>query len=339
LTRELLEAVAGLAAPPSSWAAQTYRAVIHPIERARRVKPGFDGAGQAHLRAQVDRAMQFSLRSDYGALERSLPALIGRAEVATMGDASTGPMAQQVLSDVYAVASWTLIKADHPVGAWVAAQRAIRAATDADDALRIVAATRCLAEVHMRADNFEDASRTSLLAALQAETVPTSSQTTALSLRGAAVLSAAAAAARRGNAREAHAALTIAETCAGRLGRDCSALATVFGPTNIAIHRVAIAIELGDARQALQHLHSVDLDRMPPELTERQARFLIDVARTYASVHDDSAAIDALLGAERIAPEELRHHRLTQQVLAELMQRESRSSDLRALALRCGLLR
>ncbi len=77
---------------------------------------------------------------------------------------------------------------------------------------------------------------------------------------------------------------------------------------------------------------------MPKQLTERRARFLIDVARSFAHVRDDAAAIDALLQAETIAPDELRHHRLTHELVPQLLARESRTSDLRALATRCNLL-
>jgi hypothetical protein len=82
----------------------------------------------------------------------------------------------------------------------------------------------------------------------------------------------------------------------------------------------------------------VQLDRMPAALTERRARFLIDVARSYAEVRDNTAAIDALLLAETIAPDELRHHRLTHELVPQLLTREHRTSDLRALATRCSLL-
>lgn len=41
---------------------------------------------------------------------------------------------------------------------------------------------------------------------------------------------------------------------------------------------------------------------MPKLLTERRARFLIDVARSYAHVEEDATAIDVLLQAETIAP-------------------------------------
>jgi hypothetical protein len=77
---------------------------------------------------------------------------------------------------------------------------------------------------------------------------------------------------------------------------------------------------------------------MPKQLTERRARFLIDVARSFAHVRDDAAAIGALLQAETIAPDELRHHRLTHELVPQLLARESRTSDLRALATRCNLL-
>ncbi len=244
----------------------------------------------------------------------------------------------QVLSDVYAVAGWTLIKADSPVGAWIAAQRAVQAAEDADDMLRIGAATRCLAEVHMRANSFDEATRTALLAAVHLEGAPPEDRCTTLSLRGAALLSAAAASARRGDSREAHVALKAAAVCAAELGQDRCDLATVFGPTNVAIHQVAIAIELGDARGAVRHAPTVQLEQMPKALSERRSRFHIDVARSYAQMRDDSAAIDALLQAETIAPDELRHHRLTRELVPQLLTRESRTSELRALADRCGLL-
>jgi hypothetical protein len=74
---------------------------------------------------------------------------------------------------------------------------------------------------------------------------------------------------------------------------------------------------------------------MPRHLTERRARFLIDVARGHAQVQDDAAALDALTEAETTAPDELRNHRLTHEVIRDLLTRERRSSGLRALAHRC----
>ena len=330
-----------LTAPaPASWATTIYDAVLNPMDAARRAAASLDEGvhNLPMLRVMIDRAMHVSLSSDYGALEQSLPTLIGCVEAATMQHHREERAAHLALSDVYAVAGWTLIKADNPVGAWIAAQRAIQAAEEGGDVLRIAAATRCLAEVHMRAGNYEEATRTALLATVQLDSVPQEEKLTATSLRGAALLTAAAASARRGDSREAHAALRAAAVCGVELGAERSDLATVFGPTNVAIHQVAIAIELGDAHDALRHVSAVQLDRMPTPLTERRARFLVDVARSYAQVKDDAAAIDALLQAEMIAPDELRYHRLTHDLVIQLLTRESRTSELRALATRCRLL-
>jgi tetratricopeptide (TPR) repeat protein len=327
-------------APPTSWATAIYDAVLNPVGAARRVE------GHAEERAMdprlvrpaVNRAMHVSLSSDYTALEQLLPDLIGLAEIAAMRAGGDDRAAQLALSDVYAVVGWTLIKADNPAGAFIAAQRALQAAEHADDALRVAAATRCLAEVHMRAANFEAATRIAFLAAVHLESAPPADRLAAISIRGAALLSAAAASARRGDRREAQAALKAAAACAAELRQDRADLATVFGPTNVAIHRVAIAIELGDAHEAARHIPTVQLDHMSATLTERQARFLIDVARSYAKMKDDAAAIDALIRAEAIAPDELRGHRLTRELIPQLLTRERRSSDLRALAGRCHLL-
>jgi transcriptional regulator with XRE-family HTH domain len=326
--------------PETSWAAATYDAVLNPVDATRRATAVAedDTCDLQALRPVVDRAMRASLSSDYGALERALPSLIGHAESLTTQAGSDNRAAQQVLADVYAVAGWTLIKADSPVGAWIAAQRAVQAAERADDVLRVAAATRCLAEVHMRAGNFEEATRSAFLAAMHLECASQDERPIALSLRGAALLSAAAASARRGDSREAHAALKAAAVCAAELGHDRSDLGTVFGPTNVAIHQVAVPIEFGDAHGAACHIAAVQLDRLPKPFTERRARFLIDVARCYAQVRNDGAAIDALIQAERIAADELRHHRLTRELVPRLLTREHRTSELRALADRCNLL-
>ena len=91
---------------------------------------------------------------------------------------------------------------------------------------------------------------------------------------------AAAASARRGDHSEAHTALKAAGVCAAELNEERCDLGTVFGPTNVAIHQVAVAIELGDASEATRNIPKVDLHRMFSRFAERRARFLIDVPVT-----------------------------------------------------------
>jgi hypothetical protein len=277
------------------------------------------------------------LAADYARLAAALPDLIGTAELAALHAPDRDHLAaHDLLAHVYTTTAWTLIKADAAGAAWIAAQRAVQAAETAGDSLRAAVATRCLAEVHMRAGEHSDATRTAFLAATYLYNAPPNSEIT-LVLRGSALLSAAAASARRGDAREARASFAAAAACAEPMRGDRSDFGTVFGPVNTAIHRVAVAIELGDYRAALAAVPAVNLNRLPAQLAERRARYLIDVARTFAGVRDDQAAADALLEAEQVAPDELRGHRLTRAVLADLLTRERKSSGIRQLAARCGV--
>jgi DNA-binding XRE family transcriptional regulator len=335
-----------LAAPSCvSWAYPIYEAVLSPTDAARRAASEIEvNAGDrldslTNLRWTAASVMQAELSSDYAQLTQALPSLIGRIELANLQASDEDRLSiQRLLSDVYAIAGWTLIKANSPATAWIAAQRAIQFAELTDDTLRRAAATRCLAEVHMRAKNLQEASRMAFLAATCLDTVQTEEKNTVLCIRGAALLSAAAASARRGDRGEAHMALKAAAVCAAELNKERCDLGTVFGPTNLAIHQVAVAIELGNASEALQHIPQVNLDWLPSHLAERRTRFLIDVSRCYTQLREDTAALDALLHAEAIAPDELRNHRLTHEVVGELLSRERRSSELRSLAARCKLL-
>lgn len=327
------------------WASPIYDAALNPARTARNASREIAAEGDGdpynlhHLDQLTGQMMQAHLISDYARLSRQLPALIGRLELASL-QVSEHDYAhiQRLLSDLYSVTGWTLIKADSPAAAWVAAQSAIDIAGDLGDPLRSAAATRCLSEVHMRARNFREASRIAFLATVHLDTTRTADPTIISCLRGAALLSASAAAARRGDSHEASTAMRAAASCADDLVRDYSALGTVFGPSNVAIHRVAVAVELGDAREAIKHIPAVNLKRMPAELIERRARFLIDVARAYGKIGDDPAAIATLIDAEGIAPDEVRNHRLTRDLVRSLLTRERRTSGLRAFAERCEAL-
>jgi Flp pilus assembly protein TadD len=83
-------------------------------------------------------------------------------------------------------------------------------------------------------------------------------------------------------------------------------------PTNIAIHAVAIAVELGDAGQALDLSQSIGADTLSPE---RQARYLLDLAQAHAMRRQIGEALHALQEAERIAPEETHVHAVVRDLL------------------------
>lgn len=365
--RQLLTAVAGASLvagvmpPPrssaysttTSWATPVREAVLDPLglQRLRhRTSSAVEGRRRPHraaplvdLRRRVVGMTAASLASNHALLTRHLPSLINDTELAAASVVTDDDalLACRLVSDTYAGAAWTLIKGGHPDVAAIAAGRAISAAEDASDPVRLAAGVRALAETSMREGDHAQALHLALTASLHLDRplhMPNTQDRSAWCVHGAALLSGAAAAARQGDARTARAALAAAAAAADRLGDDVVALGTVFGPTNVRIHHVAVAIELGDAAGAVAAARAVDETRLPFVLAERRARHLIDVARAHAATGDDTAALTALLQAERDGPDETRTHRHTHAVLRTLMLHEKRSTGLRELAGRCHLV-
>ena len=54
-------------------------------------------------------------------------------------------------------------------------------------------------------------------------------------------------------------------------------------------------------------------------------------------LHDDAAALDVLLEAEEVSPDETRTHRHTRAVVRQLLTRRHAGPEVRALADRCAV--
>ncbi|WP_248965069.1 hypothetical protein [Sphaerisporangium perillae] len=136
---------------------------------------------------------------------------------------------------------------------------------------------------------------------------------------------------------QAHKHLNAARETAERIGEDRNDYGTEFGPTNVAIHAVAIAVELGDGGQALDLAQGVDTSHMSPE---RQARFLIDLAQAQAMRRQIGEALHSLEEAERLTPEQTRTHNVARDVARDLIQLSGGRPrpELRDLAERFGVL-
>jgi glutamate/tyrosine decarboxylase-like PLP-dependent enzyme len=135
-----------------------------------------------------------------------------------------------------------------------------------------------------------------------------SETTLAIELPGNYDLVVAVIAGREGDRAAARQCVTTARRIAKRLRRDRNDYNTEFGPTNVELHAVAVAVDLGHAGGALDLAASVDASKLS---AERQARFLVDVGRAHAQRRHVGEATAALLEAEQLAPEHVRghHHR------------------------------
>ncbi|SCF88873.1 MULTISPECIES: hypothetical protein [unclassified Streptomyces] len=94
--------------------------------------------------------------------------------------------------------------------------------------------------------------------------------------------------------------LAEAEQTAQRLGHDANHMWTAFGPTNVAIHRVSTAMELGDVQIAVDQGPRVDTSTLP---LERRVRRTLELARAYSAQNRTDEALVLVLDAEELAPE------------------------------------
>jgi hypothetical protein len=124
------------------------------------------------------------------------------------------------------------------------------------------------------------------------------------------------------------------------LGDDGNHAWTAFGPTNVAIHRVSVAAELGDPAGALAAAGDVDIDRLPSGLYSRRAQIHLDLAWAQSQRKRDAEATLHLLEAERTAPESIRYNVMARETLREMLsrQRKQPSRTLTDLAARAGAL-
>ena len=179
--------------------------------------------------------------------------------------------------------------------AWIAADRAGQAGRHAEDPLLVAVGARALTQVFTETGQLDAALDISLssAAALEPRLREDRSGPQAWSVWGALLLTAALAAARDNDTGAAWDYLRRAGRAADRLGADRNDLWTSFGPTNVAIHGIAVAVELGDVPETIRRAEQVNTAPLPADLLERRANVFIDLGRAYVQRRDDAAATAA----------------------------------------------
>jgi hypothetical protein len=159
----------------------------------------------------------------------------------------------------------------------------------------------------------------------------------ALSLYGMLYLRTAVAAARHQDRSMATELLAHAGRAADQLGVDANYWQTGFGPSNVELHRVSAALDLGDITQVIDSAARINVDHLP---VERQVTHLIDLAKALSLVAKDDDALHILLTAEQKSPGIVRHSAVVREVVRSMYRRApatagKKSSPLLALAERC----
>jgi transcriptional regulator with XRE-family HTH domain len=289
----------------------------------------------AEIAVRVDKAWELAHESRYVELADLLRGLVPALETAVRSaEEERRPELFELLAATYQACSAALAKLEEPEAAWIAADRAIVAAERAGDPLMMAAGAFRLGFVFLGARHFDQVEETARTATEALWFLAEDGKPEAMSLWGGLTLQRAVAASQINDANVAYGHLARAREVAARLGDGRNDYNTEFGPANVALHEIAVAVELGDAGQALRVASSVDASALS---AERRARMLIDLARAHAQRRQVDEAVSTLLEAETIAPEQIRNHRIVRQLVSDLLtMHEPPRADLRELADRVG---
>lgn len=268
----------------------------------------------------------------YGMVARLLPKLLRDAQAAdgcyestttvVAGDAKVHINAAHLLAQVYQIAASTMRKlGEHELG-WLAADRAVGVSHRSGDPLLAGVATTRVANAMLALGRARPALDLNVQVAHRLAPAVTSEATPArLSVYGHLLLQGAMAAARCGDLATSRDLLRAADEAADQLGHDANHYWTVFGPTNVGLHRAAAAVDLGEHGTAVATHETLLPDAFGALLPERRAHHLIDVSRAYTQVGNAETAGELLVEADRLAPSEIRCRPAAQEVLVSVLRR------------------
>lgn len=146
-----------------------------------------------------------------------------------------------------------------------------------------------------------------------------------ISMWGNLHLKSGLAASRAGDRASADDHLAEAEESAQRIGRDRDDYRLAFGPTNVRIWSVALAVERLDGTTAVRRGRGFE----PPAHTppERAGHHWIDLARGHFLHGDRQGSLGALLRARQTAPQMTRYHPQVRETVTALAEADRRSTD------------
>ena len=276
----------------------------------------------------------------YSKVTKDLPALLARLRAASeVLDGQARFQACTLSAEAHHVTASILLKTgDNGLG-WLAADRSMQAARASQDSVTIGSSARIVTHAMMSNGHLKAAASTASSLASNLNQDTPSHDPEALSVYGSLLLRGAIAAAQHDDRHTAYELLAEAEDSGARLGDDRNLRWTAFGPTNARMHRVNIAVTLGDAGTALDVARTVDLDKVA--VTERKAAFFVDTARAFLQCRKDDKALLSLRAAEEMAHEEVAGRPVVHRLVLDLISSAAPSTrrHAEAFAQRIGVAR
>jgi hypothetical protein len=220
-------------------------------------------------------------------------------------------------ADAYYVAASVLLKLDDNGLAWLAADRSMRAATLSQEPLAVGSSARIITHALMADGHFDTATTVASSYAQRLAADVRNPTPESLSVYGALLLRGALAAAQAEDRDGSMSLLDEAGQAGSRLGSDYNHRWTAFGPANVLLHRINVAVRLGDAGSAINYARKVDLDQLT--VTERKASFCVDTAQAFGQWGKHEKALNALRAAEELAPQEVRSRPAVRRLVGDLL--------------------
>ncbi|MFF0451474.1 helix-turn-helix domain-containing protein [Streptomyces sp. NPDC004609] len=265
------------------------------------------------LRADVKEVLDAYQASRYGFATRRLPFVVAGALAASRAHSGhKREEAHALLALAYQGTAMVLGKVGETELAWIAADRGLVAAQHSGRSAVTGSLIRSVTHCLLATGRFTSAIQLVNDAAAVMQPELGSANDEYLSVYGTLFLAGAMAAARAEDRATAQIFLREADESAHRLGTDANHLWTACGPTNVAIHCVATARELGDLQIAADLGPRIDTSYMP---VERRVRHSLEVARALSAWNRTDEALSILLDAEQAAPEQVRHHYLSRELV------------------------
>ncbi|WOX24313.1 helix-turn-helix domain-containing protein [Streptomyces solicathayae] len=281
------------------------------------------------LRDNVAEVWDAYQESRYGFATRRLPLLLADVLIAAQAyEGQERDKAHELMAMTYQGAAMVLTKLGETDLAWIAADRGLAAAQQSGNAVVTGSLFRSVAHCLLSNGRFDAAVQ---LVGDASDYLRPGLSTAApdfLSIYGTLFLAGSMAAARADDRSTTGAFLAEADRAARQLGRDANHVWTAFGPTNVAIHRVATSAELGDMQVAVDLGPQIDTSALP---TERRTRHNLEVARALSAHNRVDDALAMVLEAERWAPEQVRSHYLARELVLSWV-RNQRGRPSRAMA-------
>lgn len=290
----------------------------------------------ADLRRQVGYSWGAYWGGRYDKLGAVLPGLILQGQAVMRQAQADRAEAFDLMAQVYQITACTVAHLGFNDLGHIAMEQAIKAADHANDPFRKAALFGSFTWLVQKQGRTEEAHRIAVRAAERMEPRFSTAAPQEMSLWGSLVLTGATAAARDARAGVADDLLSVAQGAAARLGTDRNDYEVAFGPSQVTMQSVDVAVVTGQFGKALERAKKMPADAALP--LAARARHMTDVAFAHTNLAHDDQALDMLLSVERMAPSWIRYQAFPRAVVQQILEHERRRSPrLRNLANRLGV--